>query len=159
MRPNEHLRSLFKTPANTSLPCLLTDNNSKQIMLTSLTNPHANINIRLDLLEKYLNLNPSVSKHVILPRLVADLGGLNALLKDNDAKRDTVELDEYQKMTQEVSELLKRSKQIDEANVGVYYEQVEAKLDQCVKQKQNFSQVAFVNSVKRFLCVVLNFFN
>lgn len=165
-QPNEQLRSLFKPSSssslassssnnNTSLPCLVSSSGQHSYACVQLlANPHAaSIGLRLDQLERYLNLSSAISKHVILGRLIQDVHELNALVRERSSSssstavtttlaiNDVVDLDEYKKSESELRNLVAQARQADEALVEKYYSQVESTLDKCIKLRQNFSKV------------------
>lgn len=148
-QPNEQLKSLFKPSNNTSLPCLASAGQYAYQSVQLLSNPHAGINLRLDHLEKYLNISSAISKHVILPRLVLDVLGLNSLMRERSSSsastlttiNDVIDLDEYKKSESELRELMSGARQVDESLVEKNIQQVDQTLEKCFKLRQNFTKV------------------
>lgn len=99
-------------------------------------------------------MSSAISKHSILPRLIQDVHGLYALVREKSslsssssasasslAISDVVDLNEYRHDESEVRELVSQAKQMDETLVEKYYTQVEATLEKCIKLRQNFTKV------------------
>ena len=140
--PNDHLKSLFKPANNTSLPLLNNPQQQSQQPLFFMSSANSAMTLRLDQLERYLNVNTCLSKHAILSKLIIDFVSLNTLLSGRDNPIEAIGgLDQIEKGIRDLNELLIRSKQADECSKEEFYDKVVMAREKCDQQKYGFAQV------------------
>ena len=100
------------------------------------------MSLRLDQLERYLNVNTCLSKHAILSKLIIDFVSLNTLLCGRDNPIEAIGgLDQIEKGIRDLNELLIKSKQADERSKEEFYDKVVMAREKCDQQKYGFAQV------------------